>query len=230
MGWFLQVPTAFPQVLFVAHWSMRRDTLHTRVLWWGCRGDFGFHLLGGSCCSQHMCVYICKVVYIYICRFGHVCIYMFTYMFRHMYTSICFYIYIYMYSSSIYIYIFVCSSLSFYICYISFTYHTHHYTSHISYMYISYLFTYVHIYRQYVSIIICSDRGLDCRIAWLLVKHFLFMYSGGRCYTIHPWALWVRLFGFQVVIVGFEIIDYMCQGLNSHSSLGSGAPPRGVSW
>ena len=141
--------------------------------------------------AANICVYICKVVFIYICRFGHVCIYIYVFLHTCLYICIHLYVftYIYIYSSSIHIYIFVCSFLSFYICYISFTSHTHHYTSHISYMYISYLFTYVHIYRQYVSIIICSDRGLDCRIAWLLVKHFLFMYSGGRCYTIHPWAL-----------------------------------------
>ena len=30
--------TLAAQVLFVAPWSMQRDTLHTRVLWWGCLG------------------------------------------------------------------------------------------------------------------------------------------------------------------------------------------------
>ena len=149
------------------------------------------HLLGGSRYSQHMCVNMQCCIYIYADLDMYVYIYIF--MCLHVCFYICIHLYVFtdmfIYISSIYIYIFACLFLVFYICYISFTYHTHHYTSHISYMYISYLYTYVHIYRQYVSITICSDRGLDCRDAWLLVKHVTFMYSGGRCYTIHPWAL-----------------------------------------
>ncbi len=107
--------------------------------------------------AANICVYICKVVYIY----ADLDMYVYIYMFLHTCLYICIHLYvftyIYMYSSSIYIYIIVCSSLSFYICYISFTYHRHHYTSHISYMYISYLFTYVHIYRHYVT---CIDYNL----------------------------------------------------------------------
>ena len=56
--------------------------------------------------AANICVYICKVVYIYadLDMYVYIYIYVFTYMFIHMYTSICFYIYIYVFIINIYIY------------------------------------------------------------------------------------------------------------------------------